>query len=158
MGAFSHLWGDVEFFLAAKPTTKGNHSTIIRGRGGRPTLIPSSAARKAQAELVALLLRHRPRRPLMGPVRLDVDFVLAVPKSFTQAEREAAHAGRLFPAEAHNGDRGNFLKLLEDALQGARFVVNDAQICAGEVRKRFASAEDPRAGYQVRLQAIEGAR
>ena len=145
----------MEFFLAAKPTTKGNHSVIVPRRGGGSRLLPSSAARQAQAELVALLLSHRPRTPFTGPVRLDVDFVLGVPKSFTEAERAAAHAGRLLPIEEHNGDRGNYLKLLEDALQKARFVINDAQICAGDVRKRFATAEDPRPGHQIRLTPIE---
>lgn len=150
------MWGAVEeFFLPLKPTTKGNHKSIVRGRGGRPMLIGSAAARAAEAELVTLLLRHRPVTPLTGPVRLDVDFVLAVPKSFTEAERAAAHAGRLLPIEEHNGDRGNYLKLLEDALQKARFVVNDAQICDGAVRKRFATAEDPRPGHLIRVSAIE---
>lgn len=148
----------MEFFVEVRPRTKGNHRVMVRDRRGRPRLIPSRAAREVEIELDLLLRPHAPRRPLSGPTRLDVDFVLPVPKSFTKAERAAAGAGQLLPVEAHHGDRGNFLKLIEDALQAARFVVNDGQFCAGDVRKRFATAEDPRAGYWFRIQPIEIAR
>lgn len=150
----------MEFFVACRPTTKGNHKAIVRGRGGRPMLIGSSAARAAEAELVGLLLPHAPAEPFTGPVRVDLTALLPIPKCFTSEQRLAANAGLLWPSKRGTIDRSNFPKLVDDALQawrgkrrGAGFVVDDAQICAGEISKRYArDGEVP--GYWFRIQEL----
>jgi Holliday junction resolvase RusA-like endonuclease len=65
------------------------------------------------------------RRPLEGPVRLDVTF-------FTPHD----------PLDERTGDRDNYLKLVQDALEGFAFV-NDRQVCDGTPRK-VQDAANPR--------------
>lgn len=155
------LSGDaVELFVPARPTTKGNHRKLVyaRGRGGRriPRFIGSETARAAEAELVLLLRQHAPATPFTGAVRLDATFVLPIPKSFVKAARLEALAGRLEPIGPGTLDRGNALKLLEDALTKARFWLDDVQVCAGDVGKRY-TREGEQPGYWFRLTPLGAA-
>ena len=143
----------MEFFLAAAPKQKGNSKRILHvGRpGARRTIIASSARDKAaELQLAALAVVYRPLRPLEGPVRLSVTFVLPIPPSWPARKRAEALAGVLQPIG--RPDRGNMLKLAEDALQAAGFYVDDSQIVGGEVAKRYG---DP-AGYRITLTPVLG--
>jgi Holliday junction resolvase RusA-like endonuclease len=143
----------LEFFLAAAPKQKGNSKLIFRTgyRGSGPTRVASNPKDKAaELRLVAMARTYRPLRPLEGPLRLSVAFVLPIPPSWSGRKRAEALAGVLQPTG--RPDRGNLLKLLEDALQAAGFYVNDAQIVGGEVAKRYG---DP-PGYRIQLTPVLG--
>lgn len=143
----------LEFFLQAKPAQKGNSKLIYRTgyRGSGATRVVSNPKDKAaEARLTAMARVHRPLRPLEGALRLDVQFVLTIPKSWSKRQRAEALAGVILPTT--RPDRGNCLKLIEDCLQSAGFYLDDSQIVAGEVGKRYG---DP-AGYLVRLSPVEG--
>lgn len=143
----------LEFFLAAVPKQKGNSKRFLRvGRPGAVrTIIASSAKDKAaELRLTHMARVYRPLRPLEGPLRLSVAFVLPIPESWTQKRRARALAGEIQPTS--RPDRGNLLKLLEDCLEAAGFYVDDAQIVGGEVAKRYG---DP-AGYRITLTPVLG--
>jgi len=142
----------LEFFVAQRPRQKGNSKRLIRvGRARRWMLVPRTDDKVAEDALAARVQAFRPPAPLFGPVRLDVTFCMPVPRSWPLRRREAALAGRELPAV--RPDRGNLLKLVEDALEGP-FYVDDGQIVAGEVAKVY--AEIP--GYRIRLGSLPEAQ
>ena len=135
----------LEFFVAQRPRQKGNSKRLIRvGRARRPMLVPRRDDKLAEDALAARVMEFRPPQPFLGPVRLDVTFCMPVPRSWPQRRHEAALAGRELPAV--RPDRGNLLKLVEDALEGP-FYADDGQIVAGDVAKVY--AEVP--GYRIKL-------
>lgn len=136
------------------PAPKGNTkiARVIERPGRRPLAImhPHPRTEAAEEALVRALLVHprRPGRPLSGPLRLDVEAVLAVPTGYYAWKREAALAGAIPPlakAGKVGGDRGNYLKLVEDALERAGWIAGDELVVEGEVSKRFG----PEPGYMI---------
>lgn len=127
----------IEVFVAVKPAVKGGARRVMK-LGGKLTVQHSDKAVAAQRELVALLASHpsRPSTPLDQPLRVDVEVRVAVPSSWSERKRAAALRGALQPDR--RPDRGNFLKLGEDALERAGFVVDDARIVCGDVAKVYA--------------------
>jgi Holliday junction resolvase RusA-like endonuclease len=141
----------LEFFLAAVPKQKGNSKLIFRTgyRGSGPTRVASNPRDKAaELRLVVLAAVYRPLRPMQGPLRLSVTFVLPIPPSWPARKRAEALAGVLQPIG--RPDRGNMLKLVEDALQAAGFYADDSQIVGGEVAKRYG---DP-PGYRIQITPV----
>lgn len=131
------------FFLPQRPKSKGNSKKIVRF-GARLGLIGSKPAREAEASLFELARPFAPLTPIAGPVRLDVAFVTAYPKG-PAWKRQAAIDGRLYPDR--RPDRGNLLKLAEDALEKAGFYEDDARVVSGLVEKVYG----PEAGYRISL-------
>jgi Holliday junction resolvase RusA-like endonuclease len=84
--------------------------------------------------LVALARTSRPSRPLEGPIRVDVSFILSRPKSVKGKERVFAPV---------RPDRDNMLKPLMDALTNAGFWKDDGQVCAGETSKFYSAQGEP---------------
>lgn len=144
----------MEFFIAATPAQKGNSKRIIRvpRRGLPPALRIASSVKDKAAEMAVarLALAYRPGRPLEGPLRLDATFCMPVPPSWSRRQRAEALAGLRYPIGGNRLDRGNMLKLLEDALQLAGFYQHDGQIVDGAVRKVYSATP----GYRVRLEPL----
>lgn len=136
----------LSFFIPIAPGVKGNSKRIVRC-GARLMLIGRAKDREREQSVVAWARRYAPAAPLVGPLRLDVAFVLEPPRSWSASKRARALAGDIAPAV--QPDRGNYLKLVEDALEKAGFYPNDGQIVAGDVVKRYGD----RAGYEIRLRA-----
>lgn len=127
----------LEVFVACSPKPKGNDRKVLK-LGGKITVQHGDKAVAAQRELVGLLAAHpaRPAWPLDCPLRVDVEVRVAVPSSWSERKRAAALRGALQPDR--RPDRGNFLKLGEDALERAGYVVDDARIVCGDVAKVYA--------------------
>lgn len=142
----------LEFFIPAVLRTKGNSMKIyLRRQGSRTRRWIGPTEEQKDAEQVVRLrsLPHAPREPLTGPLRMDVTTVVPIPKSYSDDKRELCLLKEVRPDTPDKGDRGNHLKLLEDALEGI-FYVNDAQICEGNVAKVFGLES----GYRVRISAL----
>lgn len=138
---------------AARPTIaqKGNSKRVARF-GGHVRLVPSRTECAAEAGLAATAREHAPPwAPTTRPVRLDVCVVYACPPSWPRALRAAALAGEVVPTGGATHDRGNSLKLLEDALRGSWYA-DDAQVVAGDVRKKYGTE----AGYVLALAVLPG--
>lgn len=143
----------VEFFLAVTPRQKGNSKRIIHvGRPGakRPMLVSKPQDLATEREVAIRAGVYKPLRPLEGPIFLGVTFVLQVPPSWTKRRRAEALAGQVLPTSVP--DRGNLLKLLEDALQAAGFYKSDSQIVDGHVRKEYGAQP----GYRIQFEALVG--
>jgi Holliday junction resolvase RusA-like endonuclease len=135
-----------ELWIPLRPRCKGNSRTVVRV-GGRLLPVGSASERYHEALVRRLAWEARPPgwRPYLGPVRLDVTFYFAPPKKPRDAPPPYPSSG------GKVGDRGNYLKLLEDALEGVVYA-DDRQVAAGEVAKAWAL--DGRAGYRVRVTAL----
>jgi len=118
-------WGAV---IDGRPVSKGNSGRMIR-RGGRVFRVSSDAAtaHEAHARRFAMISLPSGYVPIAGPITLECEFRFAIPKSKAKSVR---------PGDPHVSkvDRGNLLKLLEDALKGVIYV-DDSQIVGGDVRK-----------------------
>ena len=115
--------------LAGRPTTKGNSSRILsmgKGPTARRFIAPSKAAVVGEAALRDQLLICGPSEMLKGALILDAFFCFKIPKS----------AKGTCPGDAclRHVDRGNLLKLLEDAMKGIVYE-DDSQITGGFVAK-----------------------
>ena len=73
-------------------------------------------------------------RPLEGPLALEVEAFLGIPKSASRKKREGMEAGIIIPEKRPDFD--NLAKTAADALQGLAFR-DDAQISDGVIRKRW---------------------
>lgn len=134
-----------ECIIPGRPTTKGNSRRIFRA-GGRPFTASSPQAIAAENAARAIAFAARPPAPLAGPLVLDVVFAFAIP----QAARERVGKRGVRPATITAGepcmrrvDRGNLLKLLEDALEGIVYE-NDSQIVDGSVAKVWGERDETR--------------
>ena len=130
-----------------------NHWRIakIPGKGGAPgfqKIVLHQRTEAAERALVDALRPLAPAVPLAGALRLDLVSVLPIPASWPAWKREAALAG-VVPAIAarKHGDRGNLLKMVEDALEAAGFYADDAAVTSGDVAKCYG----PVPGYQITI-------
>lgn len=123
--------------IAGRPVSKGNHRKIVINRcTGKPFLIGSPAARKAEKAFRDYVRDCAPREPFNGPIVVDLEFVFKIPK---------ARAKQLRPGDPkeERPDRGNLAKLAEDALEGLVYV-DDAQIVDGFIRKVWGERDETR--------------
>ena len=72
--------------------------------------------------------------PIVGPIVLELDFFLPIPKAWNKTKTQAALLGALRPAGRPDGD--NLAKLVLDGLNGTAFV-DDAQIVELTCRKWY---------------------
>ena len=148
----------VNLFVAVEPKPKGNKQRIVRkGRHGPLRVVNDKSVIAKQTSLVHALWTHRDalRETLRGAVEVGVTFVLPIPGSWPAWKQEAAHRRLVFPYTDSAGssgaipDRGNLLKLLEDALEKAGYLANDSQIVGGPVAKVYGRVP----GYELSISA-----
>ena len=112
----------------------------------------SGTAEGWKSLIAAAVLPLRPAAPLDGPIRLDADFYFPRPKYM---------AGRKVPdgeiPHTARPDRDNLEKALLDCLTTVGVFVDDCQVCAGEVRKFYASKAD-RPGAVIAIQQFNPTR
>lgn len=132
----------LEFFVAMTPRKKNNLKPFRRGNFVR--LHYDAKTKQAQETLAARVYEHRPSAPWDNPVRLDVVFVMPIPDGWPLWKKKAALEGRFH--HVSRPDRGNLLKLLEDALKGP-FYTDDSAVVTGDVGKAY--GEVP--GYRIVL-------
>ncbi len=123
----------ISFTLPISPQslqTSGKRLVIV---GGRPRFFLNSKAKKYHADIALFVRQHVPPVPLVGPLRVDMAFVLPRPASLN---RKADPEG-LIPM-AKRPDRDNLVKGTQDALSAAGFWIDDAQICDGRIAKFYA--------------------
>lgn len=115
----------ISFTIPMRPKPKGN--THRRGKNGG--IFNAKPTKDHELALKTFCARYKQTPLWTGPVRLSVQFVYAIPAS---GKYKKARPGDQCIADY--GDRGNCLKLLEDALEGIIYE-NDCQVSSGDVRK-----------------------
>lgn len=136
----------IRFTVPGQPIGKGRPRATTRGGSAR--LYTPQRTRDYEGLIGmhgALAMAGRP--PLVGPLAVVLDIRLQVPASWSRAKRADALAGRLLPTG--KPDKDNVIKAIYDGLNGVCWV-DDAQICEGVQRKRY--ADEP--GVVVEIEEI----
>lgn len=120
--------------VPGKCVTKGNSGRIMK-RGKRRFFAPSAQSVDAQGTAADFMRPLAPPSPLEGPLRVDVVFVRALPQKTTHQPGDWC---------AVKVDRGNLLKLAEDAMEDAGIFRDDCQIVTGNVSKVWGRVAETR--------------
>jgi len=107
--------------------------------GGFSRLLPSKRAVKAESDARSVITARAPATPLVGPVVVDACFVFAVP----QGKRKGRHKIEFGSPCLLRIDRGNLLKLIEDAMNGLVYL-DDSQVVGGSVAKIWGDVDETR--------------
>lgn len=92
----------------------------------------SEEAKAASETYENLLVFHKPRKPVTGPVELSVLFVFPYKKDEPKKNRIK---GLIW--KTTKPDTDNMVKLLKDSMAAVRFFGEDAQVCDERVRKVY---------------------
>ncbi len=110
------------------------------------------AYRRRLVLLLSALRRGQPA--ITGPVALSLCFCLSRPKAKNGGLTPAGR--RQWPDSAHTGDLSNYVKQLEDALETAGIIGNDAAVVRVCADKRWAG-DDRQVGVSVLVQELANA-
>lgn len=150
------LSAQLAVWVPLKPRVKGNTKAVMRNKAtGRP-FVKGSKAEEKHEQLLRAALKSAWRSPelLAVPVRVDVVVVLPMPQLSPERPptwRVRARQGLELPVAPVDGDRGNYLKMVEDALEGS-VLENDALVVDGRCAKIY--GDEP--GYEIRVTPIAG--
>lgn len=122
----------IEFFLVCVPPTASHHVKRIVRVGHFTRLADKPELVKAKEMIDGLLVPHRPRMPLQGPLTLTLEFTWP----WRAGDSLKTRARRLIPRDV-NPDCSNLAKTTEDRLAKLRFLENDSQVVELVVRKFF---------------------
>jgi Holliday junction resolvase RusA-like endonuclease len=132
----------VEFTIPGRPTAWARTGSNVGADGRGARKFTPHKQRKAmqtvQRTWNAYALRERRNAPLMGPLRLEVLCVYAIPVSWPKDKREAAARGLVWKTSVPDWD--NLGKLVGDALNRHAYD-DDATIAIATVAKRYGSPE-----------------
>ena len=105
----------------------------------------SAAQEDNERTLEAVLLAHKPEKPLRGPVRLAFTAFMPIPASASKKRRAAMQEGEI--GHTVKPDVDNLSKQLLDAMTRLRFWEDDRQVVELVARKRY--DESPRWAVEV---------
>lgn len=127
-----------------KATSQGAGKRIVI-KDGRPMFFKNDKATGSENDLTLLCSEYRPAAPLIGPIKLQVDFVFPWRKSESKWRR---NLGRV-PMDARP-DCDNLVKMIADVLTKLSFYEDDGQVTSLEVSKAWGD----RVGINVALTPI----
>lgn len=110
-----------------------------RPRFSRKSGVAYTPSKTRTAESVLRLAAHKAmgsRKPIDGPVRLDVMVRLAVPRSWSKRKQAEALLGLILPTNKSDWD--NYGKLASDSLNQICYR-DDAQVVEATVCKRYSA-------------------
>lgn len=141
----------ITFRVIGEPVGQPRPKAQLIKRGPKPFIhmYTPSTADGWKRLIEAAALPHRPRTPIEGPVRVDIDFIFPRPQRLLRRnspDGEVLHTVK--------PDRDNTEKVALDALSRVGFWKDDCQVCAGEIRKFYASRRGT-PGARVTIQTIE---
>ena len=118
--------------------------------GGHDVTYKSATQQANERTLEAMLMPHRPKTPLSGPLELSFCAVFSVPQSWTKKRREAALRGKMW--HTSKPDTDNLCKQLKDAMTRLGFWADDRQVAAyGRMEKLYGE----RGEWRVRVRELE---
>lgn len=135
-----------EFFVAGPPVAKGS-KVAGRTNAGRLFTRETNAAKQkpwAAAVRVAAIKAMNGAQPLIGPVRLDIDFFMPRPKKHFRRNGELRPDAPKF--HDIKPDRDKLLRCVGDALSGVVYK-DDCQACAGQISKLYTTGPGARIAF-----------
>jgi len=130
----------INFFLPIKPPTKTAQQKAARRVKGKTYYYEDGDLAQVRQKLLAWTGKHRPEKPLEGPLRLTVKWLFPL---ITRA-----HGGQYKDTKP---DLDNIIKMLADALEQNGFYHNDSQIASMILEKFWAD----QVGIFVQIESIK---
>lgn len=115
--------------IPGRPGTKGNSHRIMK-RGNHMSVSPSASSQQRERAAREVIASERPAAPFAGPLVVEVSFVFAIPASRRKGKDKVSVGDPCLLRV----DRGNLLKLIEDAMNGLVYD-DDSQVVGGNVSK-----------------------
>ena len=136
----------VEFFIPGQPVSKGRPRFTVRpAKTGTFARAYTPAKTRAYETTVAQYAKIAIRKPLDGPVRVDLVFTMPIPQSLSKTRQKAL----IGQPHAKKPDLDNLIKSCFDPLNGIAWA-DDSQVCELHARKVY--GETP--GVLVRIQFL----
>jgi Holliday junction resolvase RusA-like endonuclease len=122
----------------AEGTPKGQPRPKAFSRGGIASVYDPGTAEGWKGEVALAAKEHKPEKPLEGPLKLTLNFVIPRPKGHFRTGKRASELREDAPIW-HTGkpDADNFAKAVMDALTMLSFWKDDSQVAILEVRKGY---------------------
>lgn len=122
----------IKFVVHGKPEGQPRPRATVRGKHAGVYNPPCDWKRTVAAEAV----KHRPPKPLCGPVRVDWTMTFPRPQSHYGTGRNAGVLKASAPRHHPNRpDRDNLDKVVLDCLSELGYWRNDTQVCSGFLLK-----------------------
>ena len=131
----------MKIFLLLDPPTSTAQETKINTRGKKPSFYKPEKLKKAKEELIKHLKPFKPSEPLVGPIKLDVEW--RFPKGKSHKDREW---------RVTKPDTDNLEKLLKDCMTEVGFWNDDAQVVIEHVQKYWS---DEPTGISIEINVLE---
>jgi len=128
-----------KFFIRCKPPTTTGNSNKKVGRNretGKAIQYTSSKAKDVEDFIWAMLLQHRPKQQLEGPLRVKLAYISPYIK-VDQSSKKKVEELKRNPAlwNTSKPDIDNILKILFDQMTNMNFWQDDRKICDLHVLK-----------------------
>lgn len=137
--------GIYTFFVPGKPMTAGSKRAFAHRHTGRIVVVDDCKGGKAWRKAVAYYAGTACKHALIGPLVLEVEFVLPRPLSHRRKDGSTAPGAPMYPIT--KPDATKMLRAVEDAMTGIAWL-DDAQIVRQFVTKRYAEG-DQKPGAKV---------
>jgi Holliday junction resolvase RusA-like endonuclease len=138
----------VSVIITVRGLPKAQPRARATKRGAHAGVYDPGTANAWKAIVVFAAREHRPPSPLDGPLSVSIDFLMPRPKS---RMRKCDPSGEILSSA--KPDRDNLEKAVLDALTQDGWWRDDAQVCAGEVRKLY-HAKGATPGARIAIRAI----
>lgn len=136
----------IRFHLPIVPPKATSQTKRLVMVAGKPRFFAKKEHQSAENDLTLLCATHAPIAPILGPVRLSVDFVFPWRKSESLRHRKL---GRL-PNDSRP-DADNLVKLVGDVLTKLQFYRDDGQVADLRVTKAWGDL----VGISVTIEPIQ---
>lgn len=123
----------MKFTLYTKPVGQMRARACIRGN--HASTYKASAQEQREQSLAALLVEHKPSKPITSAVELVVNCFLPIPVSKSKKWREFAEQGHIRPTVKPDAD--NLAKHLKDVMTQVGFWSDDRQVVDMVIRKWY---------------------
>lgn len=137
----------IDFFVQAIPRGQARvrHARV----GNFSKAYKTEDQKRDEQTLQALMMPHRPEKPLSGPLYLGLVVFCPIPSSKSVKWKMQATAGKVRPIT--KPDASNVLKHVEDVMQSMMFFEDDKQIVSLIIRKVYSD----KPGYHITLEEIK---
>lgn len=108
----------------------------IATRGGHAISYKDSGQKLEEDKILALMYKHKPVIPFAGPVSLEIQAILPIPKSWPKSRQESARLGLIRPIVKPDVD--NLAKQIKDCMNEV-FYHDDRQVVELVISKYYGS-------------------
>jgi crossover junction endodeoxyribonuclease RusA len=135
----------IKFRIDCNPPKATSQQKGVMVIAGKPRFFKRKHVKQAENDITALLMPHRPKTPLVGPVRLLVVWAYPWRKSEPKRNRERGY----MPCDTRP-DCSNIVKGLEDCMTRLGFWGDDSQVAD----LRFVKQWSDHPGIYVEIEEI----